>query len=107
MPRPVAKAWVRTYARAVPNDDENSSIADGIKWALMALGAVVVAGFAIKALLPVAVVGGLGYLAYRLFAKSKALPGGGRRSLPRGDDYASKMARLDALDRKLDRDLGD
>lgn len=89
------------------NDDEKSSATESIKWALMALGAIVVAGWVTSAFLPVLIVGGLGYLAYRMFNKSKALPGGGRnKSLPRGDNYASKMAKLDALDRKLDREIG-
>ena len=89
------------------NDDDKPSAGQAVKWALMALGGVVVTVFVLRTLAPIAILAGAGYLGYRFFSKKKALGGGGRKSLPGGDDYAAKMRKLDALDRKLNRDIGD
>lgn len=100
----------RAYAAPMADDNDKTGGPSAAKWALMALGGLTAVGLAL-AILPfvikVALVGGAGYLGYRFFTKKKALGGSHNRSLPSSSDYDAKMRKLDALSRKLDRDVGD
>jgi hypothetical protein len=85
------------------------------KGGLILLGGLVVLGVVLN-LLPtlgiIAALAGAGYLGYRLFGAThkKAIEGGSRKAL-RGDgssdDFARRMAELDAIEKKLDAQIKD
>lgn len=86
-----------------------------VKGVLMGLGGLVALGLVIslvKPLLVVGVVGGAGYLGYRLMRKKKALPAGkrqgGRKALAAGsnDDFERRMRELEEVERRLDTEIG-
>jgi hypothetical protein len=81
----------------------------------MGLGGLVALGIVISVLKPlivVGVVGGAGYLGYRLMKKKKALPPGGRAggrkalSAGSGDDFERRMRELEEVERRLDTEIG-
>lgn len=91
----------------------------GIGWTLLKGGLLVLGGLAaiglmmamLKPLFIIGVLGGAGYLGYRLLSGSKALSGKEHKALPGarssagGDDFDRRMRELDALDRKLDAEI--
>ncbi len=83
--------------------------------ALMALGLALSFGFfLIKSVIFFGVIGGAGYIGYRMLAgggdKPKAVSGGRRqRALGRGnssDEFDRKMRELDAIEKRLDAEIG-
>jgi hypothetical protein len=86
------------------------------KGGLILLGGLVVLGVVLN-LLPtlgiIAALAGAGYLGYRLFGAThkKAIEGGGSRKALRSDgshdDFARRMAELDAIEKKLDAQIKD
>lgn len=91
------------------SDDES-----GIAWPIIKVGLLVLGGLAavglvmamLKPLLIVGVLGGAGYIGYRLSRGAKALEGKEHKALPGArssdDDFERRMRELDALDKKLD-----
>jgi hypothetical protein len=87
------------------------------KGGLMVLGGLVVLGVVLNFIGPIALVAavaGAGYLGYRLFGAThkKAIgSGGSRKALRSGDggsdDFARRMAELDAIEKKLDAQIKD
>ncbi len=82
----------------------------------MVLGGLFVVGIVLNwlpSIALIAAVAGAGYLGYRLFGATnkKAIGGGGRRALRSGDgssdDFARRMAELDAIEKKLDAQIKD
>lgn len=89
-------------------EDKSSSVAAPIiKLVLLGLGGLVAVKIMVSLLYPLlilGVIGGAGYIGYRLFMGSdRALEGGKeRKALSADDDFERKMRELDAMDRKLD-----
>jgi len=86
------------------------------KGGLILLGGLIVLGVVLNLVGPlalVAAVAGAGYLGYRLFGAThkKAIEGGSRKALRSGDgssdDFARRMAELDAIEKKLDAQIKD
>jgi hypothetical protein len=86
-----------------------------LKGVLMGLGGLVALGIVVsvlKPLLVVGIVGGAGYLGYRLMKKKQALPAGnragGRKALTAGsrDDFDRRMRELEEVERRLDSEIG-
>lgn len=79
------------------------------KGAVFALGAITAVGIALailKPLIPLALIGGAGYLGYRMVKKNKALAEPrAPRALTSGDDFDRRMAELDAIEKKLDAEI--
>jgi hypothetical protein len=111
------------------DDDDRSSGQTGavIRGGLMALGAIAalwlvvfpVLGFGLALLskaLFFGVLAGAGYLGYRMIAgggRQKAIGGRSRRALPAGrgrksggDDFDRKMRELEAIEKRLDAEIG-
>ncbi len=92
--------------------EEGSSVA----WPLVKLGLIGLGGLAavsilvavLKPLLILGVIGGAGYIGYRLFMGSdKAIEGPAeRKALTADQDFERRMAQLDAMDKKLDAEIG-
>ena len=81
-----------------------------IKLVLLGLGGLVAVKLMIGLLYPLmilGVIGGAGYINYRLFMGSdRAIEGGKeRKALSADDDFERKMRELDAIDRKLDEQI--
>jgi hypothetical protein len=102
------------YAAAVATEDETGPGWTLLKGGLLVLGgltAVAIFMSLLKPLFILGVLGGAGYLGYRLLSGGKALGSGkDRKALPsarRGsdDDFDRRMRELDALDRKLDAEI--
>lgn len=93
--------------------DSTQTAAAVAKGALMGIGGLVALGVVLSLIKPlalIAVAGGAGYLGYRMLSKSKRLgPAAERRALGPAsgdDDFNRRMKELDALERKLDREIG-
>lgn len=103
-------------SHAVSEDNGTSNTALAVaKGALMALGGLVVFGLVVSAIKPlalVALVGGGGYLGYRALSGKKRLGSGRERkalgpgSSPGDADFDRRMKELDAIERRLDREIG-
>jgi hypothetical protein len=94
----------------VATDDQGNDTAMSVaKGAVFALGAIAAIGIGIAALqmvLPLALIGGAGYLGYRMVSKRKALPeGSSPPALGSGADFDRRMAELDAIEKKLDAEI--
>jgi hypothetical protein len=83
-----------------------------LKGVLLGLGGLVALGIALtmlKYVIVIGVLGGAGYLGYRILTKNKALSGD--TAAPRGklksgdDDFDRKMRELEAIERRLDREI--
>jgi hypothetical protein len=90
--------------------DESSGIGAGglVKGGLLVLGGLAALGIAIsllKPLLILGVLGGAGYIGYRLITKQKALEGKKQGALPASSDYERRMRELDDAERKLDAEI--
>jgi hypothetical protein len=100
------------------DDDEGSSLGWTVaKGGLMVLGGLAALGIILSYAGPIVLVAavlGAGYLGYRLYGASnkKAIEGGSTKALGSGkgsteDDFARRMAELDALEKKLDAQIKD
>jgi len=76
---------------------------------LMVLGGLVAISLVVsllKPLLIIGVLGGAGYIGYKLLGKRNALEGEAeRKSLSPDADFERRMAELDAIERKLDAEI--
>jgi hypothetical protein len=97
--------------RTMATDDESG----GAGWTLLKGGLLVLGGLTavaifmslLKPLFIIGVLGGAGYLGYRLLSGGKALGAAKeRKALPGShDDFDRRMRELDAMDRKLDAEI--
>src|SRR5690606_25951642 len=82
-----------------------------VKGALLVGGGVltvVIALYLLKWLVIVGLLGGAGYLGYRFLTRDKALTSGDaapEKELRSGDDFERKMRELEAIERRLDREI--
>lgn len=91
-------------------DDDGSLLWSLLKGGLIVFGGLAAIGLVVSVLKPlfiIGVLGGAGYLGYRLLSKPKELgPGqGSAKALPADDDFERRMRELDAMDRKLDAEI--
>ena len=99
--------------RARRSDNGNKGGGSGalVKGALMVGGgilALMIALAILKPLIIIGLLGGAGYLGYRFLSRDKALEGGGettKKELRSGDDFERKMRELEAIERRLDREI--
>ncbi|MEZ4450056.1 MAG: hypothetical protein R3B09_11320 [Nannocystaceae bacterium] len=81
------------------------------KGVLIGVGGLVTLGIALyllKGLIIFGLLGGAGYLGYRFLTRDKALGSGEaapRKELRSGDDFERKMRELEAIERRLDREI--
>jgi hypothetical protein len=101
----------------VADENEGGSLGWTLaKGGLLLLGGLAVLVVVLNLLGPIALVAavaGAGYLGYRLFGVThkKAIEGANRKALRSGDgssdDFARRMAELDAIEKKLDAQIKD
>ncbi len=97
------------------SEEDTTKTGGLIKGGLIVVGGVVVLGLALnlfKTVLFLGVAAGGGYLCYRLLTGKKRAKGLGSADAPRAlpdrseDDFERRMRELDALERKLDAEIG-
>lgn len=99
--------------RARRSGDDNKGRGSGtlVKGALMVGGGIVALMIALAILKPLIILGllgGAGYLGYRFLSRDKALQAGDettKKELRSGDDFERKMRELEAIERRLDREI--
>ena len=95
-------------------DEDSGGTGALIKGGLIVLGGLAAIGLVISVLKPLlilGVLGGAGYLGYRLMAgkDTKAVEGNTRptKALPADNDFDRRMRELEAMERKLDQQIRD
>lgn len=96
-------------------DEDSGGAGSLIKGGLIVLGGLAAIGLVISVLKPLlilGVLGGAGYLGYRLMAgkDTKAVDDGGKSrqaALPADNDFDRRMRELEAMERKLDKEIRD
>ena len=90
-------------------DDETPIWQSALKWGLIGVGGLVALNVFASLMGPIVVIAVLaagGYFGAKWFKGQKALPSSSNKSLPMSnDEFEAKMRELDALEKRLDRDI--
>jgi len=106
------KSMSRAIMKRSPQGNNGGGTPTLVKGILLGLGgltAFAIALWMLKYVIFIGVLGGAGYLGYRLLTRDKALGAGESQSRGRltsgGDDFDKKMRDLEAIERRLDREI--
>jgi hypothetical protein len=109
----VLGTMTRALTRPPRKDDSSGKTTAVVKGVLLGFGALVALGLALsllKYVILVGVLGAAGYFGYRAIRGRAALGEGkssATRQLADGSDFDRKMRELEAIERRLDREISD